>query len=104
MYETIKRKLEGFPPFRERRLRAKYLAYLALEASDLKDKWEADIALDLNDLSEFATSYDSHRRLWNKVMEENPHLQGKDYEDKEVLDQQKQMELGYEPQPLKIHE
>lgn len=35
-------------------------------------------------------------RWWNKLLKDNPELRGKDYNDKIILEQQKQIELGYE--------
>lgn len=35
-------------------------------------------------------------RKWRKILEENPELRGSDYKDKEVLEQQAQINLGYE--------
>lgn len=36
-------------------------------------------------------------RKWRKILEENPDLRGSDYKDKERLEQEKQIELGYTP-------
>jgi hypothetical protein len=35
-------------------------------------------------------------RQWRKLLADNPHLRGKDYGDKEELEQKAQIELGYE--------
>ena len=35
-------------------------------------------------------------RAWRKALEENPDLRGSDYKEKEILSQQKQIDLGYE--------
>lgn len=34
-------------------------------------------------------------RKWRKLLEDNPELRGSDYDDKEILEQEKQVELGY---------
>lgn len=36
-------------------------------------------------------------RKWRKILEENPDLRGTDYEQKDILEQQAQINLGYEP-------
>lgn len=36
-------------------------------------------------------------RAWRKALQENPELRGSDYSDKEVLEQSKELELGYAP-------
>lgn len=36
-------------------------------------------------------------RKWRKILEENPDLRGTDYKDKDRLEQEKQLELGYQP-------
>lgn len=35
-------------------------------------------------------------RQWRKILEENPELRGSDYKDKDILEQQAQINLGYE--------
>lgn len=37
----------------------------------------------------------SAEREWRKVLQENPHLRGSDYGDKDRLEAEKQIELGY---------
>ncbi len=34
-------------------------------------------------------------RKWRKILEENPELRGQDYGEKEILEVEKQRELGY---------
>lgn len=36
-------------------------------------------------------------RKWRKLLEENPELRGSDYNQKEILSQEKQIQLGYQP-------
>lgn len=42
---------------------------------------------------------DAHNldRAWRKVLQDNPSLRGSDYEEKVVLEQKKELELGYTP-------
>lgn len=36
-------------------------------------------------------------RQWRKILEENPELRGTDYSKKDILEQEKMLELGYSP-------
>ncbi len=38
-------------------------------------------------------------RQWRKILEENPDLRGSDYKDKDRLEEEKQLELGYGATP-----
>lgn len=94
--DKIKKKLEDFPQFRERRFRSTRLAILSLRDLDLEDKHK-ESRLTLEDLVAFAKKYDSYRHEWDKVMEENPELRGQDYGDKKIVEQEWQLAHGYEP-------
>jgi hypothetical protein len=96
IFNIIKSKLENFPNFRERRFRAKYLTTLALRELRLENKFKEGIQLTVEEMIDFARKYDSYRHEWDAVMREYPDLQGKDYKDKEKLEQEKQIEFGYE--------
>lgn len=95
-YEIVKEKLENFPDFRERKSRGKYLAILALRHIGLERKYEEDEPLRIDELSDFAITYDSFRHAWTDVLRENEKLQGSDYGDKTILEQAKKIELRYE--------
>jgi len=41
--------------------------------------------------------YASYDRAWRQALEQNPQLRGKDYHEKDRLEQEKQIELGYSP-------
>lgn len=103
MYNEILNKLKNFPPFRERRFRIKYLSILALRACGLghyiKDNGlnkRLLKLLTLEELADFASSYTSYDRIWRLVLSEHKELQGEDYLDKQIVEQEKQIELGYE--------
>lgn len=96
-YEIIRGKLITHPDFRERKNRGAYLAKLALRYTELESKHEIDIPLTLQELSNFATKYDTFRHAWGDVTRECPELRGSDYSQGEILAQEKQIELGYEP-------
>lgn len=95
--EIVKIKLENFPDFRERGLRSKYLAILALRELGLEQMFYDKRPLTLEDMVEFAIGFDSYRHAWTDVLrkKENEHLRGKDYNDKDRLQELKQKELGY---------
>lgn len=95
IYETVKNKLEKFPDFRERSRRAKYLSILTLRDLGLEQQSNERI-LTLEELADFALKFASFDRAWRDVLEDNPSLQGKDYNEKTKLEQEKQIELGYE--------
>ncbi len=97
IYDKIKIKLENFPNFRERRFRKNRLAILALREMEIEHKLEEKTPLTLEELVEFASKYDSYRHEYDAVLRENPHLQGSDYDDKTILEQEKQIEFRYEP-------
>lgn len=96
IYEKVKEKLEKFPDFRERKNRSKYLAILALRNLGLEGKQKNE-PLSLEQLSYFAIKFDSFRHAWGDVTRDNKHLRGSDYDDGEILSQEKQIELGYTP-------
>lgn len=91
MESLIKQKLEEHPWFRERKAKNYGIARLLIREYHLEDKIDPKT---LEDILTHATSLD---RYWRKVTETNPHLQGSDYNDRVKLMQEKQIELGYEP-------
>lgn len=98
MYETVKLKLQKFPEFRERKNRIKYLCILAMRHCGLESKFKAGEGLTSDqDLSEFAIAYTSYDRAWRKVLQKNPDLRGTDFDDKQILEEEKMLELGYSP-------
>lgn len=95
-YEIIRGKLITHPEFRERSKRGIYLAKLALRYTDLETKYEnGEQKLTLQELSNFATKYDTFRHAWGDVTRECPELRGSDYEEKVELEIKKKEELGY---------
>lgn len=95
IYEEVKNKLELHPEFRERRLRSKYLAILALRACGYEGRWKAGL-MSLNDMAEFGIKFDSYRHAWGDVTRECKELRGSDYDDGEALAQEHVLNLGYE--------
>lgn len=97
LYEEVQNKLKNFPDFRERKFRGKYLTILALRATRLEQRFKDKAILSLEELSTFAIKYDSYRHAWGDVTRECKELRGTDYSDGEILEQEKLLEMGYEP-------
>lgn len=80
--------LKEAPPFRERVNKNKGIANM------IAKKYGVGFPADKrNDIVADILSFD---RGWRKALEEHPELRGKDYGEKDRLEQQKQIELGYE--------
>lgn len=92
LYNEVKKKLEDHPSFRERRFRGKFLSILALRREGLENKEK----LSLEELADFARSFDSYRHEYDRVLKDYVELRGQDYEDKKKYEQLAQMEFGYE--------
>jgi len=92
MYEEIKKYLEKSKSARERKNKNKFLAWFIYNKFQL---WTEPITQEkLEDIIVKASDYD---RFWRKVLEENPSLRGSDYGDKQKVEQEKQIQFGYEP-------
>lgn len=94
MFEEVKEKLEKFPQFRERSKRADYLAKLALRSIKLEEAYKTR-PLNLSELARFAVKFATYERSWRDVTMKFKELQGSDYDNKELLEKQRQSELGY---------
>lgn len=91
IYDHIKRKLESTPSARERRFRDQHLVDLILEKHG-----KHSMFVDINFLPEFAKDFVSYERVWRQVLQNEESLRGDDYGDKEVLEQQVQIDLDYQ--------
>lgn len=88
----LTRLLVKHPNLRERKSKNKLCAKLV----QLKYPYELkDISLDR--LADIFIDNRSYFRAWNKVTQDNPHLRGTDYDDKEALEQEAELDLGYRP-------
>lgn len=88
-YDRLKNLLKEHVWFRERKNRLIGISKILKKNYNIEidDKMLADLICEAQSLD----------RCWRKVLEENPELQGNDYNDKDILVQAKQVELGYEP-------
>jgi hypothetical protein len=82
--------LEQSHKFRERKNKNRGLVYLLTKKHPAIKEIEPDI------LVELVKDYSGMDRWWRKHLEENPNLRGSDYGQAEELEQEKQIELGYE--------
>jgi hypothetical protein len=90
MEQEIKTYLEREPKARERRNRSRAIVNLLLK------QYPELLSIPKDKLCDFIHSADSYDRIFRKVLVENPHLRGKDYEDKTALEQGNMLQLGYE--------
>lgn len=115
MEQEILEKLKQNKNFRERKQKDKFLTILALrkfgamshqfekgdtveivvthrhENGDIKTQ----VKLDREDFAKVVQLERSYDRAWRKVLEEREDLRGTDYQDKEKLENDKLVELGY---------
>lgn len=90
MKQEILSYLKLEPRFRERKAKWRGIADLLIE------KYKLDI--DRRKLAEIIADGSTADRSWRMALKENPDLRGSDYEDKDILEQEKMLELGYQPQ------
>lgn len=96
MYKTIKETvfkfLESNPSFRERKNKNKGIAFLLSREFKKQGNMYVIFPSDVTQIVQESASYD---RAWRQILEQNPHLRGKDYDEKHDLEEKKQEELGY---------
>lgn len=90
------------PPARERKNKTRAILAVLFKFEEYEDfvlgrpceneagKWEKQLIK----LCEDFTTMD---RSWRQILQQRPELRGEDYDMKEVLSQEKQLELGYTP-------
>lgn len=83
--------LKRIPKSRERKYKTGAVALI------LKDKYIDLEGISLPRLTEILQDADTLDRAWRKILQEDEALRGSDYADKEILEQEKQIELGYIP-------
>ena len=79
------------PKARERKNKNRTVAYV------LQQKHPALQTIELNLLEIIIKESGTLDRQWRKMLEEYPAFRGNDYGDKKKLEQEKMIELGYEP-------
>lgn len=64
----------------------------------LDKPWDGEItAFRLSELVELAKDFNSADRYWRLLTSAHPELRGSDYDTKPIVEQRKQIEIGYEP-------
>lgn len=96
LYDKIKDYLEKEPRARERHLRDRAMVNLLLQKYEF-----GEVGASKEMLVNFCHDFESYCRIWRQVTERNEHLRGLDYGSKDgtktILEQDKMLELGYEP-------
>jgi len=87
--EAVKQRLTEYPIYRERANKSEFIARMLREEFGLDN-------MTLEKLTKMLPRVNSIDTAWRHVLQKNPHLQGSDYGNKEVLEQEKIIELGYE--------
>lgn len=90
MKERIKNYLEKMSQARERKFHKRAVVNVLLE------DYPQFRGLDKQKLIDFCADFESGTREWREITRLNPHLRGSDYEDKDKLEQQYQINRGYE--------
>ena len=93
IYDEVQQMLEESQTPRERRFRVRGLRELVLRKLGL----EGVMFFPMDKLDDFAVLYGSYDRAWRLVMSDREDLRGSDYSRKDVLEQEKELELGYAP-------
>lgn len=93
IYDTIKGHLEKRPLARERKKKNQFIAFL------LNKKYESEMqtGITIDILERLIVDAGSYDRAWRQVLQHEPTLRGTDYDDKTMLEQEKELELGYQP-------
>ncbi len=53
--------------------------------------------ISLDRIQEIIVDSWSYDRAWRKVLQDNDHLRGRDYDDKKILEQEAELGMGYAP-------
>lgn len=97
-YTYVKKLLEREPIARERSRRADYIVAMLIE-----DRFSVTLSeVHRRSIVEICKEYSSLERAWREVEMNEVDLRGSDYELGKELEQEKIIELGYEPS-RKIH-
>ena len=90
IYQRVKTYLEKNLYSRERKNRSLAIVDMLIEKYPFLLKFPKERLIVL------VKDYESYNRLFRKCQSECPELQGEDYSTKKIVEQRKQIELGYE--------
>ncbi len=93
--ELITDTLKAEPQFRERSRKDKGIVSLLIRKYKNVELAMKEGFMTRQDLIDLVQDYSSMDRAWRQALEQNPELRGSDYQEKERLEQEKQIELGY---------
>lgn len=88
--------LESEPKFRERKNKDRGIVNLLARRYGVLGYLLKRKEIDIMTVVAIIKDAASIDREWRQTLQFNPPLRGKDYEDKKILEQEKQIELGYE--------
>lgn len=84
--------LQSSPAFRERKEKNRWIGGIVFK------KYGIELTPKMKDqLGDIVGDILGADRMWRKHTAENPELRGSDYGDKQVLEEEAQLGLGYEP-------
>lgn len=94
---TVKKYLEDQPLFRERKNKDRGIVNILMRRYPKIHQILKEELITKDELAEIMREYSSMDREWRRILslEENAHLRGSDYEEKERLEAQKMADLGY---------
>ena len=93
--QEVKSYLEIEPKFRNRRSKDYGLVNLLARKYPALGMTIASGVIGREEFVAFVQDYATYDRAWRQLLEQNPELRGTDYGQKEELEKQKQIELGY---------
>lgn len=91
IYDFIKSQLEKYENARERKNKNRFIAWL------LCKKYPTSTGMAQNEVENMITDSWSYDRAWRQVLQHEPQLRGADYSEKDIVEQEKELELGYQP-------
>lgn len=89
------RYLQEEPKARERKNKNRALVNLLTHEYGFILRGLQDGSISKEALTNFVKDILYYERMWRKILEQEPHLQGSDYGDKDELERKAQQELGY---------
>jgi len=90
MKQEIENYLEEEPRFRERKNKDRGIVNLLIKHHPILETVPKEILIDM------VKEYNSMDRYWRMITLEREDLRGNDYDTKEIVSQEKQIQLGYE--------
>lgn len=97
MHQSLFNLLEKEPRARERKYKARAISRV------LQARHESLRAVSVETIDEVVGDTLSLDREWRKILLENPHLRGTDYDDKNKLENEAKIRLGYVQASLPVH-